>query len=229
MGGADSIVAAAARNNAQWCAAVCRSHGTSSHVTREAWICDGFPPPFYPRLVSLTAEAAQLEAALLRLKPGVGSWACKDSYDVLRDAPGRARLFSALWYARPPGGAARSEKAAPVRSAAELKRWVDAWGETPASGPVFRAEILDEPGVGLLHDGAFTSGLAAFRGEASLIGITNLFGTAEGRDGCIAWLAARNPDCTIVGYGSAEETASLSALGFETVGPLTVWLVNDAI
>ncbi len=36
-----ALIRAAALNNAEWCAAVCRSHGIGSRFTEDAWICDG--------------------------------------------------------------------------------------------------------------------------------------------------------------------------------------------
>ncbi len=140
----------------------------------------------------------------------------------------REKLFDAVWYARPPSACSgASAKSAQVSSAAELAQWAAAWGETPAGESIFVPEILAEPGVAVLHDGRLGAGLVAYRSQAgTIIGMTNIFGDGEAREGCIASLIGRNPGCTLVGYGPEEEAASLVRLGFQAIGPLAVWLVR---
>ena len=225
------IVEAAARNNANWCAAVCRSHGIGSRSTRNAWLCDGDPPPYYPRLVSLTNDRNDLQHAMLahRRQGSHDDWGAKDSFGVLDEGAVWSRLFEAVWYARPPGShPGETGRASVAGTSAALERWVEAWGQTPPGRPVFVPGILSEPGVSFLHDGAFLGGLVAYRSPevGDIIGVSNFFGQAEARNGCLAWLTQTNPGCTIVGYGPEDDVASVSRLGFKTVGPLTVWLVR---
>ncbi len=225
-----ALVRAAACNNAEWCAAVCRSHGIGSRFTEDAWICDGSPPPFYPSLVSLDDDPVRLTQAILAHRRSAGDgWAVKDSFGELDAGATREKLFDAVWYARPPGPcSAASGKTAQVTSAAELVRWAAAWGETPANAPIFVPRILAEPGVAFWHDGEHRAGLVAYRsgGGSNMVGISNMFGDGEARDGCIASLNERYPGCTAAGYGPEDEAASLARLGFRAIGPLAVWLIG---
>ena len=224
-----ALVRAAARNNAEWCAAVCRSHGIGSRFADDCWVADADPPLFYPRLVSLTADPDRLEHAICdvrRRKAGV--WAVKDSFAVLKTGPDREKLFDAVWYARPGAATMIAGRAAVVESTDALTQWVAAWGETPPGAPIFVPGLLAEPGVTLLHDGLFQAGLAAYRSPASnTIGVTNFFGAPEARNRCIAGLAAQHPGCTITGYGPGDEAASLARLGFKAIAPLAVWLIGN--
>ncbi|MEZ5925714.1 MAG: hypothetical protein R3D57_15150 [Hyphomicrobiaceae bacterium] len=227
----EDVVRAAARNNADWCAAVCRSHGLRSRILDNVWTCDGEPPPYYPRLISLAPGAAHLEKAIDDRRDGSGAWAVKDSFGELRERPGLSRLFDAQWYVRHPrnGPNDRGQLTA-ARDALQLTRWVDAWGATPPDAPIFLPQILDDPGVTFLHDGLYRGGLAAYHGPSApeILGISNLFGPTGIRDRCLASLAAANPGWTLVGYGAEEEVAALSSLGFGPAGRLTIWRVNDA-
>lgn len=225
------LVAAAARNNAQWCDAVCRAHGLSTSFNNDAWICFESAPPFYPRLVSFTDDADRLRRLIEAHRHRSASvWGAKDSFDVLTDDDAhRTPLFSAFWYARPPAASPEPQaNATVVGSTGGLRRWIEAWGETPAGTTVLPAKLLDEPGVTFVHDGSFRAGLAAMRSrDEAIIGVTNFFGAAAVRNACLAGLAHRNPDCTLVGYGPKSEVDSLAPLGFDPVAPLTVWLVRD--
>lgn len=228
---ARGLVAASARNNGQWCDAVCRSHGLSTRVTTDAWYCDDAAPLLYPRLVSFTRDDEMLRRLIAtHRQSGTGVWGAKDSFGVLADDdPHRRALISAFWYARPasqpPKPGARSVA---VGSVVELDQWIDAWGEAPPGFTMFPPSLLAEPGASFLHDGAFRAGLVAFRGDQDeLIGVSNFFGEPVLRNECVAGLIARNPGCTIVGYGSRADVESLMSLGFSPVAPLTVWLVDN--
>lgn len=225
-----ALVRAAARNNAKWCAAVCRSHGISSRFTDDAWLADGNPPPFYPRLLSLTADAAPLERTIHELRGrATEAFAVKDSFGVLAPSPTREKLFDAVWYARPPGPLAGFRgQSARVENRVELARWVSAWGGTPPHQSIFVPAILAEPGVAFLKAAEFRAGLAAHQSseEGGFIGVTNLFGDAGERNACLASLIVKNPACTIAGYGPEDEAVSLVDLGFRVIGPLAVWLVS---
>lgn len=224
------LILAAARNNAEWHAAVCSSHGLASRFTPAGWECDGEPPPYHGRFVGLTDDAAALEVAMARhRRTGVGEWGAKDSFGVLGAAPHRRKLFDAVWYARPPEPwAGAPATAATVRDTGELTAWVAAWGETPLDRPVVVPAILGAPGVTFRHDGAWRGGCVSNRSHGEpVVGVTNFFGNLAAIAACVSATIAENPACTVAGYGPGSEAESLAPLGFQVIGPLTVWLVSD--
>lgn len=227
---AHRLIQAAARNNAEWHAAVCRSHGLASQFTSAAWLCDGDPPPYYGRFVGLTDDPNALEAAITgHRRLGSGEWGCKDSYRVLGDAPNRRKLFDAVWYAREPGPLAIAPAECPiVRDETELAAWVAAWGETPEGRPVFVPDILREPRISFVHDGTCRGGCVPYRSRGEdVVGLTNFFGDPAALHTTIRAVIAGNPGCTVVGYGPDREAEQLAQLGFHALGPLTVWIVSD--
>ncbi|WP_405166876.1 hypothetical protein OG203_18280 [Nocardia sp. NBC_01499] len=94
-------VRAAALDNAEWCDAVCRSHGLIGELDAAAWTSAKRTPPLYPDAVSLSprTSAAELLARIDRSTPGAS---IKDSFaclDLSRD--GFHILFEAQWIYRP--------------------------------------------------------------------------------------------------------------------------------
>ncbi|HEX6872642.1 MAG TPA: hypothetical protein VF163_16210 [Micromonosporaceae bacterium] len=53
----DPLPVLAARNNAEWCELVCRSHGIQTRYVDEAWVAGSRTPPFYPDAVTLASTA----------------------------------------------------------------------------------------------------------------------------------------------------------------------------
>jgi hypothetical protein len=175
------------------------------------------------------------EALLARLDRTTGC-SVKDSFSTLdlSDA-GFDVLFDAQWLWRP--------AAAPP--SAGVLRWkrvnqtddLRAWATEHGAGATFSPALLDEPSVTIFaaHDdvGAFAAGAVATEGDAA-IGISNVFAVdgaaltfAEAFAEATAAIAERFPDHPIVGYLSTDRLAAAAAAGFETIGPLRVWLLDD--
>ena len=95
-------VLSAARNNAEWCAAVCRSHGVPERLEDDAWLAGSRTPPFYPDAVTLVpgVDGADLVG---RLDTDVAGASVKDSFADLELPDGFRLLFDAQWVRRPPG------------------------------------------------------------------------------------------------------------------------------
>lgn len=92
-------LAAAVRNNAEWCDAVCRRHGLPTAWHPDAWIARRRTPEFYPDAVTLVPGAAP-EAVLARIDASPGC-SVKDSFATLDLAPyGFRVLFAAEWICR---------------------------------------------------------------------------------------------------------------------------------
>ena len=93
-----TLRAAAARNNADWCDAFCRSRGISGRFEPECWSSARRTPPLYPDAVTLVPGVAP-ELLLSRIDTREGC-SVKDSFaDVDLAAAGLRTLFRAEWVA----------------------------------------------------------------------------------------------------------------------------------
>jgi hypothetical protein len=241
MGPSITAMAQAARNNADWCDAVARSHDAGGRFLPDLWFSERKLPMFYPNLVTLTAggEAPQRErvAALIEYGPPL-PWAVKDSFARLDlTALGFDCLFEASWIGLqtsavmpvPPDSSLRWRR---IESRIELAAWEKAWRrELPAgSAAIFPPALLQEPGI------AFLAGMRAdaivagcvLNASAGAVGLSNLFAPEAMR--ASVWAACREraqayaPGLAVVGYEQGEELACALAAGFQPLGPLRVWL-----
>jgi hypothetical protein len=93
-----TLVAAAARNNADWCDGVCRAQGIEGRFERECWSSPRRTPPHYPDAVTLVPGVAP-DLLLARVDAGDGC-SVKDSFaDVDLGPFGFRELFRAQWIA----------------------------------------------------------------------------------------------------------------------------------
>ncbi|PJN20621.1 hypothetical protein CG724_02275 [Streptomyces sp. CB02120-2] len=225
----EELLRSAARNNAEWCAAVTREGG----FTETAWASARRTPPYYPDAVTLTrdAPAAALLAAVDTAGPGCS---VKDSFAALDLGPaGFGVLFEAQWIHRapaPPPAAAPSLRWTRVAAAGELAAWERAWDGEESTG-LFHPGLL-APEFAFLAgrdaDGRILAGAAANR-TGPVVGISNVFsapGTPpdEAWTGALSALAALWPGLPLVGYESGDDLATATRHGFAPIGPLRVWL-----
>lgn len=227
------LVEAAARNNAEWCAVMSRSHGVGGEFGRQAWSAPVRTPPYYPDAVTLVPGAD--EAALLaRIDTGAPGACVKDSFADLDLARAGFRvLFDAQWIHRPAGAPAAAPDPAweAVRSPGALRAWALAWGGGAGDEDLFRPELLDDPATFVLAgrsaDGHVVAGAVASRSDR-VVGITNVFAREGGGDA--VWPAVLNavhglfPGLPVVGYEHGEDLDAAIRHGFETIGPLRIWL-----
>lgn len=228
---------AAARNNAEWCDAVCRAHGLAGEFGAGAWSSARRTPPLYPDAVSLTPgiSPGDLVARIDTASPGCS---VKDSFACLDLEPlGFEVLFEAQWIHRPAGEAPADPPAAvrwePLRSADSLPEWESAWNDGERGTGLFRPELLAGDTTflsGTRADGKIVAGAVASPGE-SVVGISNLFaaGDAPGGEesawaGCLTQVARLWPGLPVVGYESGESLDTAVRQGFTPVGLLRVWL-----
>jgi len=210
MSFAADLRVAAARNNAVWCDAVARAHGSGGAFIAAAWLSRGPMPRLHPNLVTLDGAAcrdAHLEAIrqLEGSPPSVG-WAMKDSFAALDLAALDFRLlFEARWIHRPAKSLRAVAGAQRVTDERALEDWELAWsGGTPAAR-VFLPALLQEPDHALLafrRDRAIVAGCVASRSDG-VLGISNLFALAdddEARRACLAAAMEFAPGLPLVGY-----------------------------
>ena len=222
-----SLARAAARNNAEWCDAFCRTHGVGGRFRDAFWASPTRTPPFYPDAVTLD-PAASVEDVLAGIDAGAGC-SVKDSFACLElGSAGFRPLFRAEWVAgRPVAGAAPGW--APVTTEAGLRAWEEGWGEAPGGSGFFRPALLRDEAImvlGRVEGERVVAGALANR-SATVIGIGNVFDTAGDLEA--AWAAAASVAATrwsglpAVGYERGDGLDAAHAAGLESVGELVVW------
>jgi hypothetical protein len=240
----DHRIARAARNNADWCEIVCASHGSPGVFVDTMWINRGRIPRFYPNAQTIEPDTDRQIELIKKLvhEPLPSGWALKDSFASLDLAPlGFTVLLKAQWIYLSEGKVAGTDAAtAPglrweiVRSEDSLEEWERAWrdanGDTNTAR-IFLPMLLENPDVAIV---------VGFRGErivagaignlsAGVVGWSNFF-AVQGEDaracalGSLGSLMRNFPDTAIVGYEDGDMLRLAESLGFESIGPLRVWL-----
>jgi hypothetical protein len=225
----------AAVNNAEWCDLVTGTHGAQTQFDEDAWTSRTRTPPGYPDAVTLVRDPSVPEL-LSRIDTSAGC-SIKDSFASLDlTASGFRVLFDAQWIVHratpipPSPDAARWEV---VHDGDGLAAWEQAWRGNDGPPGVFRTELLDHDSVTVLAarcGDRVVAGAVLSRGS-SVVGISNFF-TADpfasaSWAGCLALAGTLLPGSTFVGYGSGHELVAARTHGFETMGPLRVWIHED--
>ena len=230
----------AARNNAEWCDAVCRAHGKAGEFHGDIWLNRNPVPRFYPNAGTLgEPSAAQLDLIDELVAAGLPSgWAVKDSFSMLDLEPRGFRvLFDAEWIylavsrVEDVAIARTAERWEIVRSDLVLAQWESAWsraaGDT-SEDRIFVPPILaneDVAVVGGFRDGHIVAGAIANRSD-EVVGWSNFFAPAsemlDQAAASIATIARVFPGLPIVGYEHGDELRIARALGFESIGGLRV-------
>lgn len=231
---------AAARNNAAWCDAVCRSHGLPGTFAADAWTSPRRTPPLYPDAVTLTPDGVSAAALVAAVDTGSPGCSVKDSFAALDLGPEGFRvLFEAQWIHRPAGAPVAAAgpplEWSEVSGAGELRQWEAAWAGGEPSG-LFRPDLLDGGTVFLAGragadgrtGGRIVAGAVAHR-AGGVVGVSNLFardGASAGAAwaGVLAAAAARRPGLPVVGYESGNDLDAALRAGFTALGPLRVWI-----
>ncbi|WP_377273115.1 hypothetical protein [Peterkaempfera sp. SMS 1(5)a] len=227
------LVRAAARNNAEWCAAMSRSHGVASDFGAQAWAAPARTPLYYPDAVTLLPDADR-DALVDRVDTTAPGATVKDSFaDLDLTGAGFRVLFEAQWIHRPAG----APTVAPgltwdvARDSDTLRAWALAWDDGDGHADVFRPELLADPDTFVLAarsaDGRVVAGAVASRSD-QVVGISNVFALDGGPD--LAWPVVLDavdrlfPALPAVGYAQGDDLAAAVRHGFEPLGPLRIWL-----
>ncbi|MFD7902195.1 hypothetical protein ACFV4G_08110 [Kitasatospora sp. NPDC059747] len=227
------LVRAAARNNAEWCAAMGRSHGVAGEFGPHAWSAPSRTPVYYPDAVTL-APGADEAALVSRIDTAAPGASVKDSFaDLDLTAAGFRVLFEAQWIHRPAGAPAVAPDLAwdVVADPDALRAWALAWDDGGGDADLFRPELLDDPATSVLAarstDGRVVAGAVASRSD-EVVGVSNVFAPNGGPDA--AWpfaldaVARLFPTLPVVGYEHGDDLAAAVRHGFEPLGPLRIWL-----
>ena len=225
------IIHAAARNNAEWCDAFCRTHDIAGRFRAHSWSSPVRTPPFYPDAITLLPETTAAHV-LSGIDTGEGC-SVKDSFAVLDLAPAGLRpLFRAAWlYRESDHTHSRSRRRwSAVTTHEQLGEWEAAWGERPEGSGFFRRELLVDQTVRVLarYDGDRIVAGAVAKRSAQVVGLSNLF--AEEGDlesswvGVAAAAAALWGNMPTVGYESGAALDAAQAARFTRIGELVVWV-----
>ncbi len=227
----DPRVLRAAANNARWCDLVCRSHGLPTAMSEERWVAREGSPRFYPDAITL-APGMTAEAVLGGIDPRPER-SVKDSFaDVELGPHGFGVLFEARWLylepARPPRAPLLDWHA--VTDPGEFGSWVRA---ADLEG-VLLPGLLDDATVRVLAAGREDRPAAGAVANVTdgVIGLSNVFAAAADADAVWSDLPSvvsqAVGDLPLVGYEWGDDLRSAEAAGFETIGPLRVWVTPPA-
>lgn len=232
FGSSDDLDQIAARNNADWCAAIWRSHGLPVENGPGLIVCPARTPRCYPNVVTMQRDANPADqvaaiAALSGEHPDI-PLAIKDSFARLDLEPlGFSELFEARWIHR----AATPDPAPPgplswrrIETDADLTVWEAAWNDDDEPTRVFLPALLNGPSAAVLAgfdaDGAIRAGGVASLG-GGVLGLSNIFGS---RRGFLRAAAGLWPNLDMVGYESGNDLKAMEYYGFSALGPLRVWV-----
>jgi hypothetical protein len=220
-------LAKAVRNNAEWCASVCATHGEGGRFGFAAWSQEEPAPHYYPNLVTLRADCASAQideiGHLARRLPA--GWGVKDSFANLDLTPlGFEAAISGEWvdYPIPETGAALDWR--PVDDPMALQAWEIAWGGENHRGHrrIFAPALLDSSTflAGFWRERLVAGGVVTM--AAGVAGLSNVFSTLDtsGMTDAVVHQAHRVAgEAPLVGWRRVGE-----ADGGRSLGPLRVWL-----
>jgi hypothetical protein len=225
-----TVVRAAARSNAEWCDAFCRTHGVAGRFGADCWTSAERTPPLYPDAVTLSPGVAPIRV-LSEIDASAGC-SVKDSFADLDLIPhGFRPLLHGDWLLWENGDAPVSSSPwLAIETGEQLEAWESAWGALPAGPAFFRPALLANTAITVFaryDDERIAAGAIANR-SATVIGLGNLF-DARG-DLEAAWrgaaraVQARWGPMPVVSYESAEALEAAHQAGFGSVGELAVWM-----
>jgi hypothetical protein len=215
----DSLVLAAARDNAAWCAAVCRANGIGSRVRDGLWTADAPTPDGYPEAVTLVPGLSpdRVAGAL-----PAGATSVKDSFaDVDLGGRGFRVLFEAAWiaHAATPGPGVSPRTLHAVATTDEYAAWAALHG-----GSALAPALLDDPCVVVLAGGEPLTHAAVLTDAGDVVGLSNVVGGPSAYRAAVADAAIRFPGRTVVGWEAGEDLATAMTAGFVAIGDLRVWI-----
>ena len=200
-------------------------------LAAERWFSAVRTPPYYPDVVTLVPGLGP-EAVLAGVDAGMGC-SVKDSFADVDLAPaGFEVLFAAEWlvFAAAPAEGRPPERWSRVADQAQLADWEAAWGDAPPGSRFFPDVLLSDDRLAFLagwDDGRIVAGAAANR-SAEVVGLSNVF-DAQG-DVQSAWAAGAAAatelwgDLPLVAYDHGDALSAAQRAGFESIGPLRVWI-----
>jgi len=222
----------AAANNAEWCDVVCRTHGVDATFNDDAWTSRSRTPTYYPDAVTLVPDPS-VPDLLARIDASPGC-SIKDSFASLDlTAYGFRVLFDAEWIVRAPATPptlAVSPRWEIVQDVDTFVTWERAWRGDERPPGVLLVDLLHHDSVAVLaaHLGDRVVAGAVLNRSSEVVGITNFFADSQIAsacwDGCLDLAGTLFPRSFLVAYQSGNALDAARTHGFDTAGPLRVWL-----
>jgi len=241
----DDRLIRAARNNAEWCDAVCRAHHNPGEFHDDIWLNRNAVPRFYPNAGTLVVPSPRQLALIdeliaARLPSG---WALKDSFSMLNlESRGFRMLFDAEWIYLPvsrvkdTASAKTSARWEVVRNDLMLAKWESAWSRSAddtSKDRIFLPPLLENKDVAMVAgfcDRDIIAGAIANRSDG-VVGWSNFFAPAteilDHATASLATMARLFPGLAIVGYEHGDDLRNAHSIGFESIGPLRVWIFQS--
>jgi hypothetical protein len=223
------VVYTAARSNAEWCDAFCRTYGIAGRLEAEFWTSPKRTPPLYPDAVTLAPGIAPAQF-LAGIDTSDGC-SVKDSFADLDLTPHSFRvLFRGEWLFRAGDTAPASSRWLVIETREQLEEWESTWRASPAVPPFFRPALLANAAIAVLarYDGDRIAAGAVANRSATVVGLSDVFDT-DG-DLASAWrdagraAQARWGSVPVVSYDSGAALEAAHEVGFGSVGELAVWV-----
>lgn len=227
------LIQPAARNNAELCDIVCRTHGVTGVFASDAWTSARRTPPLYPDAVTLEPDVVTTDLlSRIDTRPGCS---VKDSFaDVDLGPAGFTIQFSAEWIYRPAQPAAPDPEPTlnwePIIDDSGLDIWSAAGAQDGDPTDLFRPALIQHPDIVMLGgylDNQLVAG-ALLNRSPTVVGLSNVFPNpdtlADAWTRLLATIGRRFPDLAIVGYESGDSLAAARAHGFTSLGPLRIWI-----
>jgi len=224
------VVHAAARNNAEWCDAFCRTYGIAGRFDAECWTSPERTPPLYPDAVTIAPGIAPTQL-LSRIDTSDGC-SVKDSFANLDLTTDDFRvLFRGEWLFRESGDAApASSRWLVIQTREQLEEWESTWRVSPAGPAFFRPALLANAAIAVLarYDGDRIAAGAVANRSATVVGLSNVFDTdgdlASAWRGAARAAQARWGSMPAVSYDSGPALEAAYQAGFGSVGELAIWV-----
>jgi hypothetical protein len=235
----------AIRNNCGLYEAVFGSRGIGFRSTDDVWYSTAETPPLYSNLITLS-ESWKPDDVFRGIdlnyeKEGWEKWSIKDSFAALdlRGA-GFKRLFDARWLyleaARfKPAGEGRRLRYEILNGEDALSAWRAAWDSDESLGRmIFDARLLRDPRVHFVAgygERGIESGCLINRTD-DVLGVSNFFSPGERVahwSDIVGFVFDAVEPADLVGYERLAAAGELRALGFESVGNLTVWVKREVL
>lgn len=222
----------AARNNADWCVTVWRSHGLPVRRVPGMVFCPAPTPTFYPNAVTVSRDADPRALAEfigeLSDMADLPEFSVKDSFAALDLATqGFEPLFDAQWIHGTPRPPFRKPDLRwdVVRTDAALSAWEHAWNAfNPAGERIFRPSLLGDPRIrlagGMDGDNVMRAGGIGYE-AAGAVGLGNVFGDVADFLRMAPVIYSRTSN--LVGYERGDALKEMEYHGFSAIGPLRVW------
>ena len=216
----------AARNNADWYAAMFDVHDLRYERSTAAFRAIDTPPPYFSWMTILEPVPSQVLLDLVTKEASRSEFGLKDSFHTLDlESLGLTELFTAtwIWASETPGVDSLGWHR--VTSIEDLSTWEQAWkdGGSPSDQRQFPDSVLDRQDLafwGRASGSGFDAGAVANL-SLDCVGMSNVFGS-NAMPAAAMLCAGFGPGLPVVGYEHGDGLAEALEVGFEPVGHLRV-------